>query len=50
MTLETFTVGAAFVLYLLCSIAYAMKHNWPWALVWLAYAVANLGLIWASKK
>jgi hypothetical protein len=50
MTLETFTVGAAFFLYLTCSISYAAKSNWPWALVWFAYAVANLGLILAARK
>ena len=50
MTLETFTVGAAFFLYLLCSMSYAWKQDWPWALVWFAYAVANLGLILAARK
>lgn len=50
MTFESFTVGAAFLLYLSTSIIYASKYNWPWALIWFAYAVANLGLIWAAKK
>jgi hypothetical protein len=50
MNLETFTVGAAFVLYLLCSLSYSSKQDWLWALVWFAYAVANLGLILAAKK
>lgn len=50
MTLESFTVGAAFFLYTITGISYALKQDWPWALVWFAYAVANFGLILAARK
>jgi hypothetical protein len=50
MRIEDFTVFAAFLLYLVTAICFALKREWAWALVWVAYSVANLGLIWASKK
>jgi hypothetical protein len=45
MSFEQIVVGLAMVLYA----AYAMKGETAWALVWLSYATANVGLIWAAK-
>jgi len=50
MTFESFTVSAAFLLYFATGTSYALKQNWPWALIWYAYAAANIGMIWAAKK
>lgn len=50
MNIETITVGICMVLYFITGATFAAKGNLPWALVWFAYAVANVGLIWASKK
>jgi hypothetical protein len=33
------------VLYALVGIAYLFKQDWPWAVVWLSYSLANFGLI-----
>ena len=37
------------VLYGLTSLCYLIKGDHPWALVWGCYALANVGLILASK-
>jgi hypothetical protein len=34
-----------FGLYFLTGLCYTMKGDFPWALVWFSYALANLGLI-----
>ena len=36
------------ILYLFTSIAFLTKKEWSWALTYFAYALANVGLIWAS--
>lgn len=38
------------VLYTLTGIGFLLKKNWPWAIVWLSYAMANVGLIWAAYQ
>ena len=40
--------GIVMVLYLLTAIAFLLKKEGPWALTYFAYALANIGLIWAS--
>jgi len=35
-------VGA---LYFTVAFCYALKRDWAWALVWLSYAMANVGLV-----
>jgi hypothetical protein len=37
-------------LYLATSIAFLAKKKPDWALTYFAYALANVGLIWASLK
>lgn len=49
MSFEQTVVGLAMVLYAMVGVSYAMKGDLPWALVWLSYATANVGLIWAAK-
>ncbi len=34
-----------FVLYAVVAIIYIFKKDYPWALVWGSYAMANVGLI-----
>lgn len=36
------------VLYFLTGLAFAFKRQPSWAIVYFAYATANVGLIWAS--
>jgi len=38
------------VLYTITAIAFFMKHDFPWGLVWISYAAANLGLILAEAN
>lgn len=38
------------VLYFTTACAYAYKKDWAFALIWAAYAVANIGLVWAGNK
>lgn len=42
--------GATMVLYALTSVAFVYKRDWPWALVYCAYSLANVGLILASLR
>lgn len=46
-TYENIVVMIAAILYILVGLSYLLKGNFPWALVWFAYGVANGGLIWA---
>jgi uncharacterized membrane-anchored protein YitT (DUF2179 family) len=50
MTLESFTVAASMILYFITGTSFALKGDFPWALTWYAYAVANIGLILAAQK
>ena len=40
--------GIVMVLYLLTCLAFCLKRQPAWALTYFAYALANVGLIWAS--
>ena len=40
--------GITGVLYFVTAIAFACRRQPPWALVYFAYALANVGLIWAT--
>jgi len=42
--------GITMVLYFGTAIAFATKRDYPWCLVYAAYGVANIGLIFASIK
>jgi len=50
MTFENIIVAIVMLLYATVGISYALKGNGPWALVWISYAAANLGLIWAAAQ
>lgn len=39
-----------FILYLATTVAFIYKREYPWALTYFAYALANVGLVWASVK
>jgi hypothetical protein len=43
------TVGICGLLYLATAIGFILKQQWPWALTYFAYALANVGLIMASN-
>ena len=48
MTLEQFITtipSIVFLLYTSTAIAWAIKGDYAWALVWGAYALANVGMI-----
>ena len=36
------------ILYLIVGIGYALKKEYAWSLVWVSYALANVGLVWAA--
>lgn len=38
------------VLYAAVGVGYLLKKDFAWATVWLAYAVANVGLVLAGMK
>jgi len=40
--------AACGLLYLGAAVGYALQSNWPWCLTYGAYAVANVGLIFAA--
>jgi hypothetical protein len=42
--------GVTMALYFLTGCAFLAKREPSWALVYFAYATANIGLIWASLK
>jgi hypothetical protein len=48
MSFETIMISVVFVIYFSTGVGYAIKGNWPWAIVWVSYAMANVGMIWAS--
>ena len=50
MTLEQAVVSVVTILYGIVGISYALKGNLPWALVWISYSMANIGLIWAASS
>lgn len=50
MNFEQIIVLAAMFLYTAAGTSYALKGDSPWALVYLAYAAANAGLIWADRS
>ena len=48
MSFEQIIVLTAMLLYAAAGASYAIKGNMPWALVYISYAMANAGLIWAD--
>jgi|TARA_R100000664_G_C2650844_1_gene71551 hypothetical protein len=39
-----------FFLYAIVGICYILKKDYAWALVWISYALANVGLIWVGMR
>jgi len=50
MNFESYVIGAAFLLYFTVAISFACKSNWPWTLVYMSYAMSNLGLMIVAGK
>jgi len=50
MTFENIVISVSALLYLSVGASYMIKGNFPWALVWFAYGIANVGLIIASHN
>ena len=50
LTLENIVVAVCMVGYLLVGTSFLLKGNHAWAVVWLSYGLANVGLIWAQSK
>ena len=50
MNLESLTVSISMIMYFITGTSFALKGNFPWALTWYAYSLANVGLILAAKK
>ena len=36
------------LLYFVVGVGYGIKKEWAWSLVWMSYALANVGLVWAA--
>jgi len=49
MNLEEKIIFIVFFLYIYIAVSYALKGNWPWFIVWGSYAMANFGLILATR-
>lgn len=49
MSFEQTVVGITMVLYAAVGVSYAIKGEMAWALVWLSYSSANIGLMLAAK-
>jgi hypothetical protein len=49
MKIESIAVGISALLYLGVSISFATKGNWGWALIWMCYTGANVGLMIVKK-
>lgn len=47
---EGHVIFIAALLYAVNGFVYISQKNYPWGLVWLAYAAANIGLMWAASK
>ena len=50
MNFESYVIGAAFALYFIVGISFALQGNWPWTLVYMSYAMSNLGLMIVAGK
>lgn len=50
MNFESYVIGAAFLLYFVVGISFALKSNWAWTLVYMSYAMSNLGLMIVTGK
>ena len=48
--MSAWAVAVCGVLYLVTAVDLARKNDWPLALTFAAYAVANIGLILAMKR
>jgi hypothetical protein len=44
MNFENIIIGISAFLYFLVSLSYMFKNDWVWALIWLCYSLANIGL------
>ena len=49
MLFGTWIVLLGMVLYLVAAVSYAIQHHWTWALIYTAYALANVGLAFAAE-
>ncbi|MDB4314443.1 hypothetical protein N9955_00280 [bacterium] len=50
MNLESISIGVCMVLYFITGTSFALKGNFPWAIVWWSYSAANIGMILAARK
>lgn len=49
MNFEQIVISVSALLYFSVGVSYFCRFEWAWALVWFAYAAANVGLILAAK-
>ena len=40
----------AAILYMIVGIGYGIRKEWAWCLVWISYALANVGLVLAAMS
>ena len=38
------------LLYFIVGVGYGIKKEWAWSLVWISYALANVGLVLAASE
>ena len=50
LTLENIVVGMCMIGYILVGSSFLYKGNISWAITWLSYGMANVGLIWAQSQ
>ena len=49
-TLVKLCPAIAGILYAVVGLGYLVKKDYPWALVWISYSLANLGLVLAAAQ
>ncbi len=47
MTLERLLPLVVAVLYAVTAMGYISKRDWPMAVLWLAYAIGNVAIVWS---
>jgi hypothetical protein len=50
MTLGDWLVSVVTVLYIGAAVAYASSRDWPQVIVFIGYAIANVGVVWMALK
>ena len=48
--LDNIAVGISAGMYAVVGISYFSQGKYPWSFIWICYACANVGLLWAASS